>query len=65
MEKVLFWSLAGFILVLSLLLGKWFSKEAKKIKMEGKPMYHAYFTTPGIIVLICFSMIIVYYFISS
>jgi len=64
LEKVLFWALAAFVLVLSLLLGKWFSKEAKKIKMEGKPMYHAYFTTPGIIVLISFSLVIVYYFVS-
>ncbi|MDY0131560.1 MAG: hypothetical protein RBR53_02720 [Desulforegulaceae bacterium] len=62
MEKTLFWAIAGIVLITSLLLGKWFSEEAKKIKDKGKPMYYAYFTTPGIIVLLCFSAVIIYYF---
>ncbi|MGM0418622.1 MAG: hypothetical protein ACQEQS_07865 [Thermodesulfobacteriota bacterium] len=64
MEKGLFWALGGIVLIAALLLGKWFSDEAKKIKIEGKPMYHAYFTKPGIIVLISFSLIFLYYFIT-
>ncbi len=65
MEKILFWALAGIVLVSSLMLGKWFSKEARKVKAEGKPMYYAYFTKPGIIVLLCFSAIIVYYMVTA
>lgn len=64
MEKVLSWAIGALVLIGGLLLGKWFSTEASRIKAEGKPLYKAYFTTPGIFVLITFSAVIIYYLVS-
>lgn len=61
MEKTLFWAVAALVLIFSLILGKKFSDEAKKIKAAGKPLYQAYFTPSGIIILIIFSIIILFY----
>jgi len=53
---------AALVFVSSLLLGNWFNREAKRIKAEGKPLYLAYLTPPGIIIVISILLIIVFYY---
>ncbi len=35
-----------------LILGRWFRAEQKKCIMERKPIQNAYFSTPGIIIMV-------------
>jgi len=39
-------------LIAAVIVGKWFLSEVKKAKLHGQPWYRAYFTAPGIIILI-------------
>ncbi|UCD33583.1 MAG: hypothetical protein JSV38_06895 [Desulfobacterales bacterium] len=40
------------ILVAAILVGNWFLAEVREVRMKGKPWYQAYFSTPGIIILL-------------
>jgi hypothetical protein len=40
------------ILVAAILLGNWFLAEVKEGRVKGKPWYHAYFSAPGILVIL-------------
>jgi len=40
------------VLAASVSLGNWFLQKARKVRAEGRPVYHAYFTAPGIIILL-------------
>jgi hypothetical protein len=37
--------------VASILVGNWFMDELKKARAMKKPMYHAYLTIPGLIII--------------
>ncbi|MDY6832444.1 MAG: hypothetical protein SWC96_11515 [Thermodesulfobacteriota bacterium] len=40
------------VLMLSISLGNWFLKKARQVRAQGRPLYHAYLTAPGIIILL-------------
>ncbi len=40
------------VFLAAIILGNWFSSEAKKCKAKGEPVYRAYLTTPGILILL-------------
>ena len=40
------------ILVAAIMIGNWFLAEVREGRLKGKPWYHAYFSTPGILILI-------------
>jgi len=40
------------VFIAAIILGNWFTAEAKKSKLKGEPAYKPYFSPPGIIILI-------------
>jgi len=40
------------LLIAAVIVGRWFLTEVKKAKHHGEPWYRAYFSPPGIIILI-------------
>ncbi|MDL2286845.1 hypothetical protein LJC24_05390, partial [Desulfococcaceae bacterium OttesenSCG-928-F15] len=42
----------GAALAAAMMLGHWFLAEAKRIKAADQPLYKAYFTIPGILILL-------------
>lgn len=40
------------ILVAAILLGNWFLAEVRTGRIKGKPWYHAYVSTPGILIIL-------------
>jgi hypothetical protein len=40
------------VFLAAIMLGNWFSLEAKKCKVKGEPFYKAYLTPPGIMIII-------------
>ena len=40
------------ILVAAILLGNWFLAEVREGRLKRKPWYHAYMSTPGILILL-------------
>ena len=40
------------ILVAAIMLGNWFLAEVRKGRLKGKPWYHAYVSTPGILIIL-------------
>jgi hypothetical protein len=43
---------AGAVLVAAVLLGNWFLAELKASRAKGRPWYAAYFSLPGILIII-------------
>ena len=39
------------ILLASVVVGNWFLSELKKARAQGKPIYQAYLTIPGILII--------------
>ena len=39
------------VFLAAIILGNWFSTEAKKCKLNGEPFYRAYLTPPGILIM--------------
>jgi hypothetical protein len=40
------------IMVAAALLGNWFLAEVREGRLKGKPWYHAYVSTPGILIIL-------------
>ena len=40
------------VLIAAILLGRWYLSEYKKARSQGKPWYAAYFSLPGILILL-------------
>jgi hypothetical protein len=43
---------AGAVLLAAMLLGNWFMAELKAAKAKGKPWHSAYFSLPGILIIL-------------
>lgn len=39
------------VLLAAAVIGNWFMSELRKTKAQGKPIYKAYLTTPGILII--------------
>jgi hypothetical protein len=44
------------VLIAALMLGNWFLTEVKKAKVQQKPWYAPYLSTPGILILLAISL---------
>jgi hypothetical protein len=40
------------VLIAAVIMGKWFIAELQKVRAAGKPLYAAYATTPGILIIL-------------
>ena len=46
------------VLIASVLLGRWYDQERKELKAKGEPWHKSWATTPGILIIIIFCMLI-------
>ena len=40
------------VLVAALMIGSWFQSELRKVRASGQPMHKAYFSIPGILIIL-------------
>jgi hypothetical protein len=53
------------VLIAAFMLGNWFLMEVKKAKVQQKPWYAPYISTPGILILLAISLpVIIKFFLS-
>ena len=53
------------VLVAAILIGNWFLAEVKKARLERKPWYQPYLSTPGILIMLALLLPILYLIINS
>ncbi|MDM8517679.1 hypothetical protein QUF76_15895 [Desulfobacterales bacterium HSG16] len=44
------------VLIAAVIVGNWFLAEVKKRKLKGEPVYKAYFSLPGILIILIFML---------
>ncbi len=59
MSEIFKWFQCGSMVVVALILGRWFDLERKKSEVQGKPWYTAWLSTPGIMIIIIISGFII------
>ncbi len=53
------------VLVAAILIGNWFLAEVKKARLERKPWYHPYLSTPGILIMLALLLPILFWIIKN
>ena len=52
------------VLVATILIGNWFLAEVRKARLERKPWYRPYLSTPGILIMLALLLPILYWIIN-
>jgi len=50
------------VLVAAVMVGNWFLAEVRKTKAAGKPLYKAYFTLPGLLIIVMLMIPVILWF---